>query len=203
MIEKPRDVSFEEIRNVLQQAHSVNFQKGIIMHTTELNAQELEKYLGDEGKCYIALDGNKIVGTGSLRIREKYEWFVQGRYVDEILVGILPEYSGKHIYSALYNAIELYAKENNYSTILFNTASKNRRKQRAGLKKGFKYVSYFVAEDNDHYSVVMAKWLDGRKVNRFRLWYLYNRRKWSIILRYKPGKVKRFSRLSDIIKNNK
>ena len=192
IIEKPDYISFETIKDILHEAHSVNFQRGIVMHTTELNAEELQAYLGDEGKCFVALDGNKVVGTASLRIRERNTWYIHGRFVDEVLVGVLPEYSGKHIYSMLYHEIESFAKSNGFSMIIFNTASGNKRKQKASIKNGFQYVSYFVAADNDHYSVVMAKWLESCPYSKLSIWCRYQRKKFQVILRYKPGKINRF-----------
>lgn len=196
IIEKPNDISFEVIRNILHRAHSVNIEKGIIMHTTELSANELERYIQPDGKCFVAIKDNEIIGTASYRIRERKAWYVQGRFLDEVLVGVVPEHAGEHIYSMLYTAIEASARELGIPLIVFNTAEANKRKQSVCKKKGFQYVSYFVADDNDHYSVVMAKWLDGCPFSKWEMWFRYNRRKYYIRLRYKPGKIERFSKLN-------
>ena len=193
IIEKPQEISFQTIKDVLHRAHSVNFAKGLVMHTTELSAEELEAYLGDEGKCFVAMDGDQVVGTISLRVREKNTWYAHGKVVDEVLGGVLPEYGGKHVFSSLSQKAEEYIRENGYSIIVFNTATENKRVQEIHKKNGFHYVSFFAAEDNDHYSVIMAKWLNKCPFSKTEIWLRYNKKKLAVIMRYKPGKIKRFS----------
>ncbi len=192
VIEKPENVSYQKIKEILIAAHQQNFEKGIVLHTTELSPEELEKRVGKNGKTFIALDNGKIVGTASYRIREQHKWYVNGNVVDEILVGVIPESKGKHVYSHLYDCIEKEAIEGGYDQIIFSTAEKNINKQQIGLKKGFYYVNYFVAEDNDHYSVIMSKWLNGCPFSKQKLRRKYLLKKGYIKLRYKPRKIKRF-----------
>ena len=191
IIEKPDTISFEAIWDILHRAHSTNLEKGIIMHTTELSADELERYIQPEGKCFIAIKDDEIIGTASYRIRKRIDWYVQGKFLDEVLVGVVPEHTGEHIYSLLYNAIETSARELEIPLIVFNTAENNKRKQIICKKKGFQYVGFFVAEDNDHYSVIMAKWLDGCPFSKTKIWFRYHKRKNYIRFRYKPGKIER------------
>lgn len=190
--EKPDSLSFEVIREVLQQAHAANKEKGINLHTTEFSADELEKHIGNSGKCFIALDGDKVVGTASYRIIHRKSWYVDGIVADEVLIGILPAYKGKHIFSRLHTKIENEVKSKDYSMLVYNTAEANLPIQKFGLSRGFRYVGYFVAEDNDHYSVVLAKWLKECPFSAFRIWLGYHNMKLRTRVMYKPGKVKRF-----------
>ena len=192
VIEKPERISYQEIRDILVAAHKKNFEQGIVMHTTELSPQELQERVGSKGKTFIAVKDGKIVGTASYRIREQHKWYVDGLVVDEILVGVLPEYSGMHIYSRLYDSIENAARKENYNLIIFSTAEKNINKQQIGIKKGFHYVNFFVAEDNDHYSVIMAKWLNNCSFSRFKLRCKYCLKKMYVKFRFKPRRIKRF-----------
>lgn len=192
IIERPDDISFESIREVLQQAHASNKEKGINLHTTEFSAEEIEKHIGDKGKCFVALDGEKVVGTASYRIISRKSWYVDGVVADEVLIGILPEYKGKHIFSALHETIENEIKQLGYDIIVYNTAKANIPIQRFGLSRGFRFVGFFVAEDNDHYSVVLAKWLKKCPFSALRIWFGYNKMKLKTVIMYKPGKIKRF-----------
>ena len=75
IIEKPVDMSFEVIRDILQKAHKTNFDKGIVLHTTTLSAEELKDHIGKDGKCFVAMDGDRPVGTASYRIIKRKSWY--------------------------------------------------------------------------------------------------------------------------------
>lgn len=190
--EKPEYISYETIREVLHDAHKLNFENGIVLHTTTFTAQEIEEYIGEEGKCFVAISENKVLGTASYRIIERSSWYVQGKVVDEVLVGIRPEFKGMHLYSRLYEAIERDAIKNGYKLIVFNTAEKNVRKQKISSSHGFDNLSFFAAEDNDHYSVVMGKWLQQCPYSSSEIRFKYLLKKIFVKIRYKPGKIKRF-----------
>ena len=192
IIEKPDSVSYEVIRETLQAAHAANFRRGVVLRTTQLSAGELAARVGPRGRCFVAMDGDHVAGTASCRVVERHAWYAKGEVADEILVGVRPEYKGRGVYSRLLAAVEAAAAEAGYRVVVFNTAEKNIEKQRICLKKGFRYVNCFVAPDNDHYSVVMAKWLNGCPFSGARLWIEYHLRRLLVKLRYKPGKIKRF-----------
>lgn len=192
IMEKPDYISYERIREVLQDAHKSNIENGIVLHTTTFTAQEIEEYIGEEGKCFVAISENDVLGTASYRIIDRSSWYVQGKVVDEILVGVRPEFKGMHIYSKLYEAIERDALKNGYELIVFNTAEKNVRKRKISSSHGFVNLSFFAAEDNDHYSVVMGKWLQQCPYSSAKIRIKYLIKRLCVKTRYKPGKIKRF-----------
>jgi len=194
IIEKPQDISYAVIKDIMYRAHESNRQKGIFMHSVELSPEQLEAKVGENGKTFIAEIDGKIVGTASLEVVRRNAWYAkgQGDIADEIFVGVLPESKGHGIYSKLYAAIEDEARARGYGMVVFNTAAKNKTKQDISRKKGFVPVGWFVSKDNDHYSVIMAKWLGKCPFSKIyiKLRFLYS--KWLVTIRYKPGKVKRF-----------
>ena len=179
--EKPRDMSFEVIRNVLQRAHQQNFDKGIVMTTPTLSAEELEKKVGPDGKCFIALKGDEVVGTASFRIRDINRWYHTGKTAEFIMDAIVPEYQGNHIFPMLEAARMKALEEIGIKTIRFDTAEKNRRRQKLALKNDFVYVD-FVSFNANHYSVVMFRWLEEKPFSK--AWCLFRYYKKKIHLKY-------------------
>ncbi len=196
IIEKPQDMSYAVIKDIMYRAHESNREKGIFMHSVELSPGELEAKVGENGKTYIAEIDGRIAGTASFEVVRRKAWYTkgQGDIADEIFVGVLPESKGHGVYSKLYTAIENEARTRGYGMVVFNTAAKNTMKQDISRRKGFLPVGWFAAEDNDHYSVIMAKWLGKCPFSKLyiRLKFLYI--KCRVTLKYKPGKVKRFGK---------
>jgi len=63
IIEKPEWITYDEIHNLLYAAHESNREKGVNVATATMSGNELEEYLGAKGKTFVALDGEKLVGT--------------------------------------------------------------------------------------------------------------------------------------------
>ena len=184
-------MSFEVIRNVLQRAHKQNFDKGIVMTTPTLSAEQLEEKIGPDGKCFIALKGDEVVGTASFRIREINRWYHTGKTAEFIMDAIVPEYQGNHIFPMLEEARINALKDIGIKTVRFDTAEKNRRRQKLALKNDFDYVD-FVSFNANHYSVVMFRWLEKRPFPKAWCLFRYYRKKIHLKARFKPGMKKRF-----------
>lgn len=189
--EKPSDVSWDAISNVLHKAHIQNEENGFVQNTVKITGEEIEKKVSS-GQCFVAMDGDNVVGTLSVAHKNKNAWFCKGRALYYMLLGILPEYQGKGIYSKLIAAREEYAKANHFEVTYMYTAEKNLKMQQLAQKEGFRLVSYSVFPKTDYYSVELAKW-QGKCP--FPDWYCnmrFQMSKYFIKLRYKPGVVKRF-----------
>ena len=173
IIEKPEWVSWDDIKQCLYEAHSVNRAKGISMAHYQWPAEKIQDSLGENGFMLVALDGDKLVGTAG--IGEKYGniWYANGRYAYECYAGVLPDYAGKGIYKMLEIRREEKAKEEGYDVLIFDTHSKNTHRIEIALKNGFRLVRFFRAASKDHYSVVMAKWLDGCPYSKAYCWWKY------------------------------
>lgn len=192
IVVRPEWITYDDIHTLLFKAHETNRKEGFHVKTADMDAQILEQYIGKNGACFVALDGEKLVGCTAVRIVSRNNRFASGPVADQILVAVLPEYSGNHVSSALHEKIVAFAKEHGLSQIELRTAADNHKMQRACLKWGFRYINFAAYSNIDHYTVVMMKWLIENPYSEKRLNLLYGMKKVYIKVRYKPGGVKRF-----------
>ena len=61
--EKPDWMSWDDVHELLAEAHQSNFKKGIILKYALMPGEQIRKKLGEEGCCWIAFDGDKPVGS--------------------------------------------------------------------------------------------------------------------------------------------
>lgn len=192
IVEKPETLSYDAIHELLYAAHAVNRARGFVMRTAQLSGEELEKRIGRDGKCWVAFDGDKPVGTLSIRIVSRNAWYARGKVPDYMLAAVLPEYSGRHINSMLAAKAFEYAAARGYTVMELDTADNNDRAIGIYRHQGFRPVGYSAPKGLDHYSVIMAKWLVRRPLAEgisglmFRAKRLYTRS------RYRVGGEKRF-----------
>ena len=191
VVEKPDWISYEDIHDLLYAAHASNRAKGFNVETAFMSGKELEGHLGETGKCFVALDGDKLVGTTSYRILNRNYWCAKGEVVDRVLIGVLPEYKGRHISTMLFKKIEQEAKKNGYKYIENRAAEDNEIIQIISLKDGFRYIDFHVTKV-DHYTVVMLKWLDECPYSLKETERYFKIKRFKMKLRYKPGRIKRF-----------
>ena len=191
--EKPNSVSWDAIHDVLWKAHEQNRAQGMRMLYPSLPGDELEKLIGAEGRCFVAMDGAKVIGTCSFKPVKRNNWYSKGRTTAYyILDGVLPEYAGKGIHSKLFRLRQSYVENHGFDFFIMDTSEHNLPIQKAFLKNGFSYVSFKAYSTGGNYAVIMAKWL-GK--SPFPQWYCKGRfllRKAYIKMRFKPGYVKRF-----------
>lgn len=193
IIEKPDWVSWDEIHNVLWKAHEQNRQKGIVMQLPTRSAEELQKYVG-EGKMFVAINDDKVIGTLALVIKEGKQWYNRGSYGYVCLGAVLPDYSGKGVFRLLYDQTEKEAMRLNLSVLIRSTNHKNSRMLKISKKEGYHFVAYRACPD--HFNIVRAKWLNKCP---YPMWYLkirFQLSKLYLKTRFKMvperGRVKRF-----------
>lgn len=184
IIEKPDWVSWEDIKQCLYEAHSVNRAKGINMTHYQWPAEKIKASLGENGFMLVALDGSKVVGTAGIGEKFGNRWYVNGRYAYECYASVLPEYAGKGIYKMLEIKREERAKEEGYNVLLADTHSKNKHRIEIALKNGFRLVQFFRAGSKDHFSVVIAKWLNGCPFSRRYCFYRYHKSRLKTLVKY-------------------
>ena len=166
IMEKPDSITFKDISDVLRKAHEPHRKNGVIMRVPFLPPEELEKWVGKDGKCFVAMDGDQLVGTVSFMVRNLKRWYHKGITAEMTMQGVLLSHQGKHICSMLNQSCEEAIWKNGYQTIYFDTAEANAKRIAIGKKEGFVLVDYFWT--GNHYSVGMMKWLDGCP---FSTWY--------------------------------
>ena len=80
VIEKPESVSYDVIRGVLQEAHRENIARGIVSRTVTYSADDLAgRALSRDEKTFVAMDGDKVVGTVSCRKAQSIHCMIQVR----------------------------------------------------------------------------------------------------------------------------
>lgn len=192
ILEKPEWITYDDIHNLLWKANELNRETGFILKTSEMSGEELEKRIGSDGKCFVALDDQTLVGTLSVRVIERNAWYYNGKALDYILAGTHPEYQGKHINTMLSEKAFKYAEDKKYELIELDTAIDNQHAIKIYKHLGFIPVDFLAKKNLDHYSIVMAKPLGEFYINRYKASLLYQLKRIAIICRYKKGKRKRF-----------
>ena len=194
IIEKPEWVSWDEIHHLLWTAHEQNREKGIQMRIPTLTGEELCKFIGENGKMFVAIDGEKVVGALALIVKEGKQWYIRGRYGYVALGAVLPEYGGRGVFRALYDSMEVEAKRMQMSVLVRRTHENNARILKISKQQGYFFVGY--KPSGEYFHIVRVKWLDGCP---YPLWYInlrFHLSKLFVNSRYKivPGKgcVKRF-----------
>ena len=162
IIEKPDWISWEKISECLCDAHTKNRENGIRMIHSHWPAEQLREYIGDCGKTFVALDGDKLIGTASFRERIGNKWYTKGPYAYLCLAGVLPEYRGCGVYKELCMCREEYIRERGYEVLVLDTHERNVHLQNIAAKQGFQKVNYFMASNKEHFNVIMAKRVSGR-----------------------------------------
>lgn len=174
---KPTNISYDDIHALLWKANEQNRLKGFVLKTSLIEGNEIKERIGNKGRCFVAMRNGEMIGTASFRIVHRNKWYAKGEVLDYILLGVLPEYQGMHISSLLFHAIEQYARENCFSIIELDTAENNDKAIESYLHYGFHFVDYKHFKDTDHFSVVMAYWINNQKIPKiFSYMYFFLKR---------------------------
>ena len=133
------------------------------------------------------------VGTISVRFFDRNTWYAKGKVADYMLAAVIPEYQKKHVNALLSEKVFSFAREKGCPVIELDTAENNLNAINVYKHYGFKLVSYKANPGGDHYSVIMAKWLNICPFSDLYCYLRFEIRKLITILRYTPDKRKRLS----------
>lgn len=161
IIEKPASVSWEAIRQCLNEAHAPNRAQGIDMAHYQWSAGQMQESLGERGFMLLAMDGEKLVGTAAISDQTSSVWYAGGRFGYLCFGGVIPAYAGRGVFRMLEEKREALAKERGFAVLVGDTHVKNKRRQSIARKNGYRIVRYFRAKSGDHFCVVIVKWLNG------------------------------------------
>ena len=163
IMEKPDWVSWEEIHEVVYNAHESNRNKGVDIQNAHLSGEQLKESLGPDGVCFVALDGDKVVATSSVAFHTLNAWFARGQKAGYgTLSAVLPEYKGQHLFSKLEQMRVAYAKDKGCTGFYGKTAEGNTKRRSIAKKDGYFEVSIGRASFNPHNYITAYKWLDRR-----------------------------------------
>lgn len=157
---KPDFISWDDIHNLLWEAHADNRKHGINNRYPSLPGDEIQKRIGEDGKMLVALTkDNTLVGVNGYRPQKVTLWFGTQMVASRRFAAVLPEYNGCGVYRKLCEDQEQLAREAGLNVMLFDTHEKNERVMIHSKKAG--YVPVDLKFYSDHFSIVMVKWLDG------------------------------------------
>ena len=160
-LEKPEWISWVDIHECLYKAHSVNRKKGFSMGNVGLSVEELKNKVGD-GHCFVALEGNRVVGTASLKFFKPKRWWTRKTVAYTLLDGVLPEYRGTDVFWGLDYLRNKYIRDSGVRIRQCNTAEQNKAVIKLCTRGGYKIVQYSATgKGADYYSVIMVLWEDG------------------------------------------
>lgn len=160
-LEKPDWVSWKDVCDCIRAADTVNRNKGFHMRIAEVEPDDMKKDLKD-GKCFIALCGDKVIGTTSYKIRDLRKWYRWGKVIYFSYDGVRPEYRGTDVYFGLKALKYKSAKETGIKVYQSHTAEQNKTIRKINLKNGFKEVLFRPNfNGSSYYSVTMVKWEHG------------------------------------------
>ena len=192
IIEKPEDISFDRIHEILWAANEKNRQDGFVLSTSNLTGEQIRDRLGGNGKCFVAMDGDRPVGTMSVRYVKRSGWYAKGIVPDCMMAGVLPEYQGRHVYGMLSDHIFDYIKAQGYALAELDTAETNTHAIKIYQHQGFRLVGYKANPGGDHYSVILVKWFGKAPYSDAYCSMRYRLKKFIVRMKYKPDKTKRF-----------
>lgn len=193
IIPKPDKVSWDDIHQLLLAAHKRNIEKGVVLNYAQMPGEAIEKKLGPEGCCWVAMDGDKLVGTTSVTYFQGRSWWNKGKIVAHgCFTGILKEYQGIGILEELYEKKYEHIRNSGVDMIEGDTAENNRVAIKVFKKEGHKFVSYFASPSaSDHYSIRIVKWLNNCPYSDSYINRRFQIAKILTKMQYKRGRVER------------
>lgn len=175
VIEKPEWISYDDIADLLHEAHKRNVEKGMLYSASHQSGEEIQKLLHENGMFYVALtDDNQLAGVSALELfPQSNKWYGEKRpYGKVFLEGVLPAYQGMGVSSKLRAMIEEKAFQS-ADFLVLDTAEGNRHARAINRKWGWLEVDCIVRKTNNFYSVVMVKWKDAPPFSKRKLWLKY------------------------------
>ena len=153
---------WEDIRELIFLAHESNRKAGVDIRNAHLSADELKESLGDNGVTFIALDGEKLVGTCSIAFKELKCWYASGTCAYFTLDAVHPDYKGKGIFTKLEKERLRIVIDSGVGTIFMYVAEKNVLRRKIACKQGFESVEFRYNPYNSHNFIVYCKWFGKR-----------------------------------------
>lgn len=188
---KPDWVSWESVKDCIVKSHEYNRKRGVVMHNPDMTAQELADYL-KEAYCFVALCGEEVVGTCSLKIVNPKCWWTKDRVGYTCVDAVAPGYKGTDAYFDMRALRNKYINDFGLKVLQFDTHEDNKLVQRMSQKRGYKYVRYCAFPMTNYYSVVMVRWLEGCPFSDNYCNFRFKLSKFLTKLVYKPGRIFRF-----------
>lgn len=125
---------------MLWKAHEQNRKKGVIMSYPSLSGEEIKNKIGELGKMFVAIEGEKVIGTLALIHKVGKQWYNTSQYGYLCFGAVLPECSGKGVYRSLYQLAEASAKQSGLRVLTRDTNENNARMLKITKQEGYHFV---------------------------------------------------------------
>ncbi len=193
-MEKPDWVSWEDIQACIHSAHQTNKRWGFEMLNSNKTAEELANQL-DDGKCFVAIEDNKVIGTASVKLLKINKWWARGTVLYYCYDAILPKYRGTDVFFGIINERLKFVRKTGIRIHQFATAEHNKTIIKINQKDGFKLVQLSpTGKGANYYSVIMVKWSDGCPYPDWLVNFMFKLSKVVVKTLWKPGyKLRLFS----------
>ena len=190
---KPDWISWDEVQECQRKAQETNNKKGFQMQVQTITGEDLRKGVGD-GYCFVALDGEKVVGTVSLIFKKsKYSWWTRKEVAYTCYDAILPEYRGTDVFFGLESIRNKYIADSGVRIRQCNTAEQNKTVIKLCKRAGYKVVRYSATgKGANYYSVIMVLWEEGCPFSDYFINFMFKLSKFIIKTIWKPGYKLRF-----------
>ena len=153
-------ITGKQIAELIRNAHSVNQKINLLYGTRNVTGSQIdEKICSDKSEVFVAISGDKIIGTGTVTIRKCDKWFFscEAAYIE--LAAVDPTQRGQHIFQKILDAQFKWISKLDLNLIYSVSAEENISMKKIFLKNGFKIVAYGAGKSNNFYSVYYAKWI--------------------------------------------
>ena len=159
IIQKPDQISLEQITDLLHEAHTSTAGKGMHFMAYTQTPEDTKRRLGNNGVFYVALCDGELAGCAAVRFHDKgKKWYCKDpEYAEIKMVAVGNQYKGLGLSNKLYEALEDYAFAR-CDFITMNTAVENTLVVERNKRHGWKVIDYCSWKSTDYYSVVMGKW---------------------------------------------
>ena len=180
IIEKPQNISYERIQKLIHNAHSSNMVKGLVYGTANQSVEQLKKTLEKDAICFVGMDGDKLVATGTVEFRKRSLLFMNFEIACFGLFGVSPEYKGRNLGNRILDKRIEIASAKGYKYMYCSTAEENTIVRHMYEKRGFVKVDYYKAPANNFYSIRYLKWEHNSKLLDFVVCLTYKVRRYYV-----------------------
>lgn len=182
IIELTDDAQFNNVLEIIKEAHKSNISNGLIYATANLELSELIKRAKIyDGITLLAFLDDMIIGTTTVCFRELNYWYHSGQVATIKLVAVDPNFKGYGVADKLIKECISRAKERNINVIVSDTAEKNIAMKKIFLQNNFVIADFCKYDANNFYSQVYVKWINGCPYDNETININYSRKRQEVI----------------------
>lgn len=182
---KPDNVTYDELYDLLFKAHAGNREKGLIINPNIHNGKDLEEHLGEGHVCMVAMDGERAVGTLSVKIQKGDRPITKRLTVGYLMnLGVSEDYRRRGIGAGLLAKCGEYAAENGADALVLYVVARNKAVD-LYKESGFLEADFMARRTLKQNSIYMIQWLGRHKIPDWVINIYYKMRKLYKTRRYR------------------